>query len=162
MYAGLRIGEICALQWKDIDFADRKIHITKTAERVSNVITKKSKIMVSTPKTQTSERNIPISTKLYDILKNSKNKENYYVLSGTEKVMEPRAYQNIYNNILRKNRIKHRKFHCLRHTFASNCIEVGMDAKSLSEILGHANVSTTLSIYVHSSDQIKKRYLEKL
>lgn len=162
LYAGLRIGEICALQWKDIDFADRKIHITKTAERVSNVITKKSKIMVSTPKTQTSERNIPISTKLYDILKNSKNKENYYVLSGTEKVMEPRAYQNIYNNILRKNRIKHRKFHCLRHTFASNCIEVGMDAKSLSEILGHANVSTTLSIYVHSSDQIKKRYLEKL
>ena len=80
-----KIGEICALQWKDIDFADRKIHITKTAGKSKNVITKKSKIMVSTPKTQTSERNIPISTKLYDILKNSKNRENYYVLSGTEK-----------------------------------------------------------------------------
>ena len=162
---GLRIGEICALKWKNIDLEEKVIYIEQTIQRVYIKQDKKSKIIIDKPKSSYSIRTIPMNKKVYNILKSiQKNyNENDFLLTGdSEKFVEPRNYQHNFQIFLKNSKIKHYKFHCLRHTFATACIEVGMDIKSLSEILGHANTTITLDIYVHSSDKIKKKYLEKL
>ena len=127
---------------------------------------KKTKIIIDTPKSNSSIREIPINNKLYEILKKmkGKSKKNEYVLTGSDThYIEPRNYQYHFKVILKKSKIKASyKFHALRHTFATICIEIGMDIKSLSEILGHADVSVTLNVYVHSSDKLKRKFLEKL
>lgn len=160
---GLRIGEICALKWDDIDVEEKIIYVRKTLQRVYKE--NKSEVIIDSPKTRTSIRSIPMSDKLYKILqpiKNNYKKEDFFLTGSNEKFIEPRSYQYMYKFILKQSRIKSYKFHILRHTFATNCIEVGMDPKSVSEILGHSNVNITLSRYVHSSYQIKKKFLEKL
>ena len=162
---GMRVGEICSLKWKNIDLDDRKIYIDKTLQRVYNKNKKNTNLIIDRPKTECSIRSIPINQKLYAILRplRKKYKDEDYFLSGKSKeIVEPRNYQYTFKSILKECKIKPYKFHILRHTFATNCIEVGMDAKSLSEILGHSDVNVTLGIYVHSSDKIKKKYLEKL
>lgn len=161
---GLRIGEICALKWENIEIEEKRIHITSTIERMYNKRSGTSKLIIGLPKTESSIRNIPISNKLHKILVslNGKYKKEHFLLTGSLKPLEPRRYQYIFKELLKKIEIGDYKFHALRHTFATNCIEVGMDIKSLSEILGHADVKITLSIYVHSSDKMKKKYLEKL
>ena len=166
LYTGLRVGEICALKWKNIDLEKRELQIKYTLQRIYDENQKKTRINLDTAKTKTSIRKIPISNKLYNIL--IKLKDNYtdndYFLTGNSKnFIEPRNYLNIFKNYLKKIKLKTSyKFHILRHTFATHCIEVGMDIKSLSEILGHANVQITLNIYVHSSYKRKKKFLEKL
>ena len=162
---GLRIGEVCALRWENIDFESKKIHIEKTIERIYSKEENKTIVIIDTPKSITSVRTIPINSKLYNILKQirGKSKKTDFVLAGSsEHYVEPRNYQYHFKEILKRNKVKKYKFHTLRHTFATNCIEAGMDIKSLSEILGHADVSITLNIYVHSSDKIKRKYLEKI
>lgn len=162
---GLRIGEVCALRWENIDFESKKIHIEKTIERIYSKEENKTIVIIDTPKSITSVRTIPINSKLYNILKQirGKSKKTDFVLTGSsEHYVEPRNYQYHFKEILKINKVKKYKFHTLRHTFATNCIEAGMDIKSLSEILGHADVSITLNIYVHSSDKAKRKYLEKI
>lgn len=162
---GLRVGEICALKWQDIDLEKREIHIKNTLQRIYIWKSNKTEIRIDKPKTKTSARTIPISTKVYNILVVLKKKyknDDYFLTGDSKKYVEPRNYQYTFKCILKKNQIKKYKFHILRHTFATNCIEVGMDIKSLSEILGHSNVEMTLNQYVHSSYKIKKKYLEKL
>ena len=162
---GLRIGEVCALRWENIDFESKKIHIEKTIERIYSKEENKTIVIIDTPKSITSVRTIPINSKLYNILKQirGKSKKTDFVLAGSsEHYVEPRNYQYHFKEILKRNKVKKYKFHTLRHTFATNCIEAGMDIKSLSEILGHADVSITLNIYVHSSDKAKRKYLEKI
>ena len=163
--AGLRIGEICALKWKNIDLEKRELHIKSTLQRIYDTRKTNTKIIIDKPKTKTSTRTIPISNKLYSILvdlkKDYKN-EDFFLTGNCNKCVEPRGYQYTYKEILKKCKMKEYKFHILRHTFATNCIEVGMDIKSLSEVLGHANVEITLNKYVHSSYKTKKKFLEKL
>lgn len=162
---GLRVGEVCALRWENIDFETRRIHVEKTIERIYSKEENKTIVIIDTPKSITSIRTIPINSKLYNILKQMKRKctKNDFVLTGlSDYYVEPRNYQYNFKEILKKSKIKRYKFHTLRHTFATNCIEAGMDIKSLSEILGHADVSITLNIYVHSSDKTKRKYLEKI
>lgn len=161
---GLRIGEICALKWENINLEEGNIYVKKTIQRIYNKNTHSTKVIIDKPKTATSIRTIPINTKLYEILKplSKKYKKNNFVLSGTNEYVEPRSYQYTFKEILKESKLKPYKFHCLRHTFATECIEVGMDIKSLSEILGHTDISITLRVYVHSSDKQKKKYLEKL
>ncbi|HIU52084.1 MAG TPA: site-specific integrase [Candidatus Merdicola faecigallinarum] len=162
---GMRIGEICSLKWKDIDLEMKKIYVDKTMQRIYNKNKKSSDVIIDRSKTECSIRDIPINKNIYGILKQLKKKykDNDYFLSGKEdKIIEPRNYQYTFKTILKQCKIRPYKFHILRHTFATNCIEVGLDAKSLSEILGHSNVNITLGIYIHSSDRIKKKYLEKL
>ena len=162
---GLRIGEVCALRWENIDFESKKIHIEKTIERIYSKEENKTIVIIDTPKSITSVRTIPINSKLYNILKQmrEKCKKTDFVLTGSsEHYVEPRNYQYHFKEILKRSKVKKYKFHTLRHTFATNCIEAGMDIKSLSEILGHADVSITLNIYVHSSDKAKRKYLEKI
>lgn len=142
---------------------NRTINVKKTLQRV--YIEKKSSVIIDIPKTRTSIRSIPMSDKLYKILQPIQKhykKEDFFLTGSQTKFLEPRSYQYIYKCILKESNVKPYKFHILRHTFATNCIEVGMDPKSLSEILGHSNVNITLNRYVHSSYKIKKKYLEKL
>lgn len=162
---GIRIGELCALKWKNIDLDKKILYVNHTLQRVYDKKQKKTKIIIDVPKTAKSIRQIPISNKLYEILKAIKNKyndDNFFLTGSSEKFIEPRNYQKYFKDILKKCRIKSYKFHTLRHTFASNCIEVGMDVKSLSEMLGHSSVEITLNKYVHSSYKLQKKYLEKL
>ncbi len=162
---GLKIGEVCALRWENIDFESKKIHIEKTIERIYSKEENKTIVIIDTPKSITSVRTIPINSKLYNILKQirGKSKKTDFVLTGSsEHYVEPRNYQYHFKEILKRNKVKKYKFHTLRHTFATNCIEAGMNIKFLSEILGHADVSITLNIYVHSSDKAKRKYLEKI
>ncbi len=164
IYTGMRIGEICALKWENIDFHKKLINVTQTLQRVY-VEKNKTKVIITPPKTKTSERKIPIPQALYDELK--KRSEKYskkaYVLTGEEnKYIEPRSFQYVYKKVLDNCNVQYKNFHCLRHTFATRCVRVGMDIKSLSEVLGHADVNITLNRYVHSSYDSKKKYMEKL
>ena len=164
IYTGMRIGEICALKWEHIDLNKKLINVKQTLQRVY-VEKKKTKVIITPPKTKTSERKIPIPQMLYDELK--KQSVNYskqaYVITGLEdKYIEPRSFQYVYKKALETCEVKYRNFHCLRHTFATRCIRVGMDIKSLSEVLGHADVNITLNRYVHSSYDSKKKFMEKL
>lgn len=161
---GLRIGEICGLKWEDINLNEKVISVKRTVQRVYDENLHKTKVIVGKPKTDCSIRTIPISNKLLEVLKPIKKeyKEDCYILSGKDKCVEPRYYEYFFKTLLEKLKIKPYKFHILRHTFASKCVEIGMDTKSLSEILGHSNVNITLNIYVHSNNKIKKKYLEKL
>ena len=161
---GMRIGEICALQWKNIDIEKREIHVKFTLQRIYDRKNKKTRIILDSPKTNTSVRDIPMTNKLYEIFEPLKKEfdPNSFFLTGTKDYIEPRRLQNIFRDLLFKSKVRKYKFHILRHTFASECIEVGMDPKSLSEILGHSTVDITLNRYVHSSYKTKKKFLERL
>ncbi len=163
---GLRLGEICALTWNNIDFNEKCIIINKTIQRVYKG-KKDTSIQLDTPKTKKSIRKIPISNKIFYPLKDLKKVNNYcgdeFLLTGSkERYIEPRNYQRVFKKCLKICDIDDYNFHILRHTFATNCIKIGMDAKSLSEILGHSNVNITLNTYVHSSYNTQKKFLDKL
>ena len=162
---GLRIGEICALKWENIDLKEKNIYVKKTLQRVYDTENKKTKIITDKPKTENSIRCIPLNSKIYGELNKIRKGflEKDFFLTGADGIyIEPRVYQNYYKNMLKSSKVKEYNFHVLRHTFATNCIEVGMDIKSLSEILGHATVDIALNRYVHSSRKMKEKYLEKL
>ncbi|MDE6241226.1 MAG: site-specific integrase [Anaeroplasmataceae bacterium] len=165
--AGLRIGELCALKWGDIDMEESVMRIRHTIQRI--YITdegdkKYTKILIDTPKTKESIRDIPLSNSLIKILKPlSKvvNKE-YYVLTNEAVPTEPRTYRNYYKRLLKKLDIPDIKFHGLRHSFATRCIEANSDYKTVSVILGHSNISTTLNLYVHPNKEQKKKCIDKM
>ncbi|MDE6019522.1 MAG: site-specific integrase [Ruminococcus sp.] len=165
LFMGIRLGELCALQWKDINFYTETIHIDKTMQRLTDFSEgshAKTKIVIDVPKSQKSIRVIPIPSFLLELLKEFMKYGNAYVLTGTVEYIEPRTYQNIFKRYLKKCKIDDINFHALRHTFATRAIEQGCDIKSLSEILGHSSVKFTLERYVHPSDEHKKMNLEKL
>ena len=162
---GMRIGEICSLKWKNIDLDKRLIYVKTTMQRIKDETTNKTKVIIDKPKTEKSIRAIPISKKLYEILLPLKRKykdEDFFLTGDSKKYIEPRNYQFTFKRVLKKCRIKSYKFHTIRHTMATNCIEVGMDIKSLSEILGHSSVKITLDKYVHLNYKTQKKNLEKL
>ena len=167
LYSGLRIGEVCGLKWCDIDLEDEVLYVNRTVQRIylGKKDTEKTRLLISKPKTQKSKRKIPISKVLLKQLKELKNKypPDAFVLTGkTDKFYEPSSYRYDYKIILQKCKIPYRKYHALRHTFSTNCIKVGMDVKSLSEVLGHSSIGITMNLYVHSNNEIKKKYINKL
>lgn len=167
LYTGLRIGELCALQWKNIDLKEQKIKVKKTLIRIKNPeknAKKKTMIILDDPKSLSSIREIPIPNFLIPILHelSQNNTLNAYLLSGTEKWIETRTYFNQYKKILKKLDLQNYSFHALRHTFATRCIENGCDPKTLSEILGHASVQITLERYVHPNYENKVRMINQL
>lgn len=164
LYAGLRIGEVCALKWENIDFENKLIDVTHTLQRVY-VGRRDTKVIYTTPKTPKSIRKIPLSKLLYNRLKEVSKKypKEAFVLTGEKnKWIEPLGFRYTYRLILKQSKVNYKKYHTLRHTFATRCIKVGMDIKSLSEMLGHANVTITLNIYVHSSFETKNKYINRL
>lgn len=166
LYTGMRIGEVCALQWKDIDLDVNMIFIRKTLVRVKNDefdIKKKTKVILDEPKSLSSIRSIPIPSFLVANLKRLKGNEYDYLLTGSESFIEPRSYENYYKKYLKSIGIeKNYHFHILRHTFATSCIEKGCDVKALSEILGHASVKITLERYVHPRMESKIQLMNVL
>lgn len=163
---GLRIGELCALKWSDIDFDSKIIHVRHTVVRVKNLdsnINQKTILILDRPKTFTSSRDIPITTKLFPVLAKAMSvSQSDFVVSSTNSFISPRTFEYRYHKKLEEYGIAQINFHALRHSFATRCIEKGVDIKTLSEILGHSNVSITLNTYVHSSMDLKRKQLEKL
>ena len=163
---GIRIGEICALTWEDIDTENGIIHIRKTIQRIyirENDI-RHTELMIDTPKTATSIRDIPMTKNLLSVLKPLRKvvNENFFVLTNDITPTEPRTYRNYYKKLLVKLHIPPIKFHGLRHSFATRCIESHCDYKTVSVILGHSNINTTLDLYVHPNYEQKKKCIDKM
>lgn len=161
IHTGLRIGELCALRWSDINFDTQLLHINKTMIRT---YTKEdgSKLNITPPKTRSSIRTIPLNKWIMQYAVLLRGSENEYIITGKEKYIEPNKYRLYYNRQLKNLDLPHRKFHSLRHTFATRCIECGCDYKSLSELLGHSNVSITMNLYVHPQLELKRKCVELL
>lgn len=165
LYTGLRIGEICGLKWEDINFNTKSLEVKRTIERIKNTdssIKNKTILIASTPKSDTSNRIVPIPDFLIPLLEQFKSYNNHYILSNSEKLYDPRQFESFYERFLKKCGIRYVKFHTLRHTFATRSIEAKMDIKTLSEILGHSSIEITLKLYVHPSYELKKSSIENL
>lgn len=164
LYCGLRIGEVCALQWTDIDTNKGILYVRRTVQRITNQGGKtKTKLFVGSPKSKSSIRAIPVPNFLVPIIYTLAQEDppNVYILTGlVNKPLEPRTFQYYFNQVLDVTGIKKTKYHTLRHTFATNCVALGFDIKSLSEILGHSNVSITLNKYVHPTMQQKRLQMD--
>lgn len=163
IFTGMRIGEICALQFKDIDFDEKIIHVNKTIQRIYNPLDElePSKIVITPGKTKNSIREIPITDEILKILKTIKIKDDYYVLSNSKKAIEPRTYRKFYNKFMNEAGVQPIKFHALRHTFASINIENGVDVKTISDILGHSDISITLKTYTHTTQKAKVKAIQR-
>lgn len=165
LYGGLRIGELCALKWKDFNPESGTIRINKTLIRIQNVTSdsqERTKIMIGQPKTESSNRLIPLSSFLTELLIKHQKSDETYLITGNKSYLEPRVCLDKYKHILNQAGLHSFTFHSLRHTFATRCVESGFDIKSLSEILGHANINTTLQRYVHPSIEAKKQQMDRL
>jgi len=165
LYTGVRIGELCGLRWGDIDLSAGIAVIRRTVERIANLdrdAKRKTKIIVSEPKTHNAVRMIPIPSRLRDHLAAMIRPDDCYLITGTPQYTEPHQYYHHYKTYMRCHGMGQYTFHALRHTFATRCVECGFDAKSLSEILGHANVTTTMAIYVHPTLEQKREQMERL
>ena len=164
--AGLRIGEVCALTWDDIDAEQGVIYVTKTIQRIYLVgkIEKRTEVIIDTPKSKNSIREIPMTRDLLRIVKPLKKVVNgsFYVLTNSSAPTEPRTYRNYYKRLMKQLDIPALKFHGLRHSFATRCIESNCDYKTVSVLLGHSNISTTLNLYVHPNMEQKKRCVEQM
>ena len=162
LYTGLRIGELLALEWQDIDFSKEEISVNKTCHdgKNSNGVFCR---LTDKPKTFSSIRTIPIPKQIIPYLKTLK-KENKgkYVIEGKGECLSVRSYQKTFSCLLKKLKIEHKRFHSLRHTFATRALECGMDVKTLSEILGHKNPNITLNRYAHSMMEHKKAMMNKI
>lgn len=161
---GMRIGEICSLQWKDINLSTGLIHVGKTIQRIYSFESKKTEIRIDTPKTKSSDREIPISKMLLSILKPLSKlvKPEDFILSNAKKPIEPRTFRNYFKSVLKELGIPQIRFHGLRHSFATRCVESDCDYKTLSTILGHSSIGTTMNLYVHPDNDQKKKCIEKM
>lgn len=167
LYMGLRIGELCALQWKNILLEEKIIRVYFTMQRLQKLSENsevKTKIVITPPKSELSTREIPIPDFLAEILKKYevKNGEAFFLTGKDNSFIEPRTYQAYFSRLIEKVNVPHVNFHALRHTFATRCIDAGVDAKTLSEILGHSKVNTTLERYVHITMDMKRKNMEKM
>lgn len=166
LQTGMRIGEVCALQWGDIDLQKGVVSISKTIERIYIIDSdvKHTELIISSPKTQNSHRDIPLSKTLLQMLRPLKRivNDKFFIITNEEKPTEPRTFRNYYKTVLRTLNIPPLKFHGLRHSFATRCIECNCDYKTVSVILGHSDISTTLNLYVHPNNEQKKKCIDKM
>nr|WP_296047158.1 site-specific integrase [uncultured Blautia sp.] len=170
IYTGIRVGELSGIRWSDVDFNKKILHIRRTISRVKNLDytgesdkTPKTILMIGSPKSTSSLRDIPIPDFLLKKLETIEASPDAYLLTGSElKCMEPRNIQRKFQKLLKQCEIPNINIHSLRHAFATRCTEMGFDSKTLSEILGHSSVKITMDIYVHSSMKQKQKCMEKL
>ncbi len=148
---GMRIGELCALKWSDFDFEKSIVTVSRTMQRIKNRDGQGTKIIVTSPKSRTSLREIPIPEFLKDVLIKVKTNNDSFILSGNSRFVEPRTMQYRFKSVLKRLDLPQVSFHALRHMFATKCVSLGIDVKTLSEILGHSSVKITLDRYVHPS-----------
>ncbi len=157
---GLRLGEVCALRWTDIDINAQTLTIKQSVQRITQ--NGKSQLLLQTPKSETSKRTIPLTAEILLMLKSLKKNNNKEYVFGVSAPLEPRTLQYRFVSLLKKCGIQQRNFHVLRHTFASRYVAAGADIKSLSEILGHSNVRITMQLYVHPTLEQKRSYMENI
>ena len=167
---GLRIGELCALQVSDIDFENGILTVQKTVQRVKNndiSVSGNTKVIITSPKTKSSIRKIPLPTKLLESIKayisvHNKGDGDFLFSAADNKPLDVRTVQKKFTVILKRCGVRKVKFHILRHTFATKWANANFDVKSLSEILGHSSINTTLSLYVHPSVESKRKFIDSL
>ena len=164
LYMGLRIGEICALRWEDISIEDRSLRVNHTLQRIQTFQDRPhTRIIITSPKSLCSIREIPIPSSLQPLFQELKKNDDCFVLTGfSDRFIEPRTMENRFKRVLQICGISEATFHTCRHTFATRCIELGFDIKSLSEILGHASVNITMNRYVHPSIEFKRKNMNRL
>ena len=165
LFMGLRLGEACALTWNDIDFETETLRVSRTLQRVKDINggnSAKTKVVIDTPKSEKSIRDIPVPEFLLPLLNQFKGDKDCYVSTNTVDYAEPRLLQKKYKTLLKKAGVNYRKYHATRHTFATDAYNNGMGIKSLSEILGHADIETTLRLYVHTSFEQKQREMNHI
>lgn len=164
--AGLRIGEVCGLKWEDIDCDRGVLSVRRTVERIYVLNGEKNftKIVLSEPKTTNARRDVPICKELMSMMKPLKKvvNENFYVLTNAAKPTEPRTYRNFFYRLMEELGMPHIRYHDLRHTFATRCIESKCDYKTVSVLLGHADIATTLNMYVHPDETQKRNVVNKV
>lgn len=163
---GLRIGEICALRWEDINVQTGSLQVKRTIERIYIIDGEKkhTELVINDPKTPNSIREIPLSSEALSIIKPLMKVVNnsFYILSNSIKPIEPRTYRTYYKGFMKSLNIPDIKFHGLRHSFATRCIESNCDYKTVSVLLGHSDISTTLNLYVHPNMEQKKKCINKM
>ena len=154
LYTGVRIGELLALTWQDVDFENRMLIVNKTISETGEI---------TSPKSKTSVRTIPLHDELLSLLEQKKQSaRSKYLIETKGGKTRIRVYQNKFERLLKKQGISHRGFHALRHTFATRLIEYEVDIKTVSTLMGHSNYNTTLSIYVHVSMDMQRKAIQKL
>lgn len=166
LYAGLRIGEICAMRWECIDLCEKTLSVNVTMQRlqIAGAATgQRTGVIESSPKSEDSRRTVPIADFLIEqLLKRKPRLQSAYLLTGSEQYIEPRSYENYYKRVLSAAGIPVCNFHTLRHTFATRCIESGADAKTVSVLLGHSTVRMTLDRYVHPTMNAKQASINRM
>lgn len=165
LLTGMRIGEVCALKWEDISVRDERIRINSTLQRIQQIEAgaKRTQVVITAPKSAKSVRSIPMSPLALGLcLKMRSPNPQAYILTGTTDYMEPRVLQYWLRKYTADCNLEGVHFHTLRHTFATRCMEVGVETKVLSDILGHSSISITLDRYVHASFDIKRENIQKL
>lgn len=163
LHTGLRLGEICALRWEDISFEEKTLHVSRTAQRICNIedALPRTRMIVTAPKSPDSIRTIPLTPDLVRLLHSLGVPRRGYFLSGPT-ITEPRTMQYHFAKMAASCGIEGATFHTLRHTFATRCVELGFDVKSLSEILGHSTVNLTMNRYVHPTMELKRCNMQRL
>ncbi|MBE6973718.1 MAG: site-specific integrase [Ruminococcaceae bacterium] len=166
LFTGIRIGELCALRWEHVSLIDKTIKITSTMQRLKDISANgeaKTRIVINTPKSDSSIRTIPMTDFTAQLCcAITSRRSGAFVLTGTTYYMEPRALQYRLKKYTKECGLNGVHFHTLRHTFATRCVEVGFEIKSLSEILGHSSTTITLERYVHASLELKRSNMTKL
>ncbi|MBB2145743.1 tyrosine-type recombinase/integrase [Pedobacter sp. LMG 31464] len=164
--AGMRIGEVCALKWEDVDTEQGVIRVRRTIQRIYVVDEgeRRTELVIDTPKTKNSIRDIPMGKDLLRMLKPMKKIVNssFFVLTNEARPTEPRTYRSYYMKMMEELKMPRLKFHGLRHSFATRCIESRCDYKTVSVLLGHSNITTTLNLYVHPNHEQKKKCIDQM
>lgn len=166
LFTGLRIDELCALRWSDVNIKEKVVSVSATMQRLRSTDTdtaEKTKILIGAPKSDTSVRTIPLTDNAAELCRKfAVRNPCAYILTGTSEFMEPRSFQYRIEKYTRECGLDGIHAHTLRHTFATRAVEVGFEIKTLSEILGHANTTITLNRYVHTSLGLKRTNMDKL
>lgn len=168
LYTGMRIGEISALRWTDVDFESNRLYVNRTVQRIANSDNcnsncTKTRLFFGKTKSESGRRIIPLTPKLSSLLREEKKKsESLYVVSSRGSIAEPRTIRYRYKKILKSAGINHLHFHGLRHTFSTRCIEKNIDIAALSHILGHSSIKMTLDTYVDSLYEHQAASIQRL
>lgn len=163
LYTGMRLGEICALKWKDISKDNQFISVYQTMQRIQRLEENRTEVVIQSPKSTSSVRMIPVPKEIAMLLSENRQTDEAYLLTGkTDRFLEPRNLQRQFKKVLKESGLEDINFHALRHTFATRGIEAGFDPKTLSAVLGHATVSMTLNRYVHPTMEQKQKNMNLL
>ena len=161
-YTGMRIGEICALKWSDIDWERGTVCVSRTVQRIRK-LGGGTALMIGSPKSLKSRRVLPLPSFLLDLLKvAAASSRSVYILGCENRPAEPRTVQRRFSSMLKRLGIVGAHFHTLRHSFATELLGLGVDVKTVSTLLGHSSAKTTLDFYAHSMLENQRNAVERL